>query len=468
MLFVSATLSSDVEAQLRHGDEVVTVTGARRVRLRTAPAFEKDGADTFIRWVAKGSQFKRLAKEGSWWKVKLPDGGEAYISARYVREEVARDRLRVIPTRVNIRKNPSTAAEKIGTARRNDELLLVRERNNWFFAILPDGKRRGWIRSDMVDRKSIGPDKAPTPAAVAPPAASKPEPEPKATPPASQEDPYQKGVDLALEGKTEGAIAALKKAAEMRPNDGAVHFELAKVLQAAGEEEDVLRHFRAAMRGRPAKPEARFFVEAILEARADTTEAPPPVDVGSPEVSWMDALLEGSGYLLPGLAAGSLLFLIVLGLVYRRRRSNQEQSPVYRRRKPDAGFDSVLKYAVEKRPLLRAVEEAERKRAELDEALSQQFETFGKEAGAGPQLPEVASTEALLKRVEDLRQTIVGQEERAQVYSELVVLQNQKIQALDDEIDALKRLIKLDYSEAPKGGKPKPKQVDRDEASTSE
>ena len=116
----------------------------------------------------------------------------------------------------------------------------------------------------------------------------------------------------------------------------------------------------------------------------------------------------------------------------------------------------MLKYAVEKRPLLRAVEEAERKRAELDEALSQQFQAVGSDTESGPQLPEVASTEALLKRVEDLRSTIVSQEERAQVYAELVVLQNQKIQALDDEIEALKKLIQMDYKETADGGKPRP------------
>jgi tetratricopeptide (TPR) repeat protein len=435
--------------QLRHGDDVVVVEGASRVRVRSAPAFEQDGANTFIRWVTRGTPLKRISREGDWWQVLLPEGGEAYISARYARADVVRDTLIVIPTRVNVRLNPSTSADKIGTVSRNDALAMVRERNNWYLAILPDGDRRGWIRSDMVNRKPVGPagDAARKPDAEPDAAAASATPQQPPAAPAS--DPFQDGLDLASEGRIEEAVASLKKAAEARPNDGAVHFELAKLLQKSGAEDEALRHFRAALKGKPARPEARFFIDAILGARADTGETPTAAPAA--EAPWSDALLEGSGYLLPGIALGSVLFLVVLGVVYRRRRTGRSESRVYRRRRPDAGFDAVLKYAVEKRPLLRAVEEAERKRAELDEALSQQFQTVGKDAETGPQLPEVASAEALLKRVEDLRHTIISQEERAQIYAELVVLQNQKIEALDDEIEALKKLIQLDYAESAKG-----------------
>jgi tetratricopeptide (TPR) repeat protein len=454
-----AMTATGVAAQLRHGDEVVTVQGAKQVRARSAPAFRRDGEDTFIRWLPRGTQLKRVERQGEWWKVLLPGGGEAYVSAKYAREDVARDKLVVIPTRANVRRNPSTSSEKVGTVSRNDELALVRERNNWFLALLPGGERRGWIRSDMVDRKPVDPTTAraaPEPeAASTTEAVSKPK-VPVAPAPEPQADFYQDGLDLAAEGRVKEAIAALTKAVEASPNDGAVHFELAKLLQKNGDRGPALKHFRAAIKGKPSRPEARFFVDALLSARADTAEVPAQEAVPQAETPWLDAVLQGSGYVLPGAAIGSLLFLVMLGLLYRRRRAGRTGAPMYRRRKPDAGFDSVLKYAVEKRPLLRAVEEAERKRAELDEALSQQFQAVGSDTESGPQLPEVASTEALLKRVEDLRSTIVSQEERAQVYAELVVLQNQKIQALDDEIEALKKLIQMDYKETADGGKPRP------------
>ncbi len=42
---------------------------------------------------------------------------------------------------------------------------------------------------------------------------------------------------------------------------------------------------------------------------------------------------------------------------------------------------------------------------------------------------------------------MLNQEERARVYSDLVMLQNEKIDALDEEIEALKKLVRLDFRE---------------------
>ena len=149
---------------------------------------------------------------------------------------------------------------------------------------------------------------------------------------------------------------------------------------------------------------------------------------------------------MPALALGSAVFLTVLGGVFlRRRRNSNPEKPSYRRRKRDAGFESVLKYAVEKRPLLRAIEEAERKRSELDSALQERFDSF--QGAGGSLLPAGTSSEALLMKVEDLRAVILNQEERAQIYSDLIVLQNEKLEALDKEVAALKKLIQIDYRE---------------------
>ena len=116
----------------------------------------------------------------------------------------------------------------------------------------------------------------------------------------------------------------------------------------------------------------------------------------------------------------------------------------------------MLKYAVEKRPLLRAIEEAERKQAKMDEELRQRFDALEREGGEGPlKLPSGESAEALIKKVENLRQTILSQEERAHIYSDLVVLQNEKIEALDGEVEALKKLIQINYRGGRKDGRGK-------------
>ena len=203
-----------------------------------------------------------------------------------------------------------------------------------------------------------------------------------------------------------------------------------------------------------------MYIEAILRSEGDTVTAseagPDTAGVGEAG-TWLGSVLASATYLLPAIALGSLVFLIVLGVVYRRRKSSQVERPVYKRRKADAGFESVLKYAVEKRPLQRKIEEAEQKRAEMDEALQRRFDAFGEELEGGrPKLPTIESTETLMKRVDGLRQTILNQEERAQIYADMVVLQNEKIAALDEEIQALKKLIQLDYRDRRKETKPAP------------
>ncbi len=457
-LIAGLLLVGSAFAQLRHGDKVVTVVGAKQVRVRTAPEIRED---TFIKWVPRGTQMKLLGKQGNWYQVILSDGREAWVSSTYAEADVARDLLEVRPSRANVRKSATTSSAKIGAVAQGDMLRLVRERSNWYLAILPDG-RQGWIREDMVVRRPVDPSAepeapGPPPVARSEPAEVKPAPEEKPPPPEKPEprvDFYQRGLDYAAEGRIDEAIEALQKAVEARPEDGAVHFELAKLLKQKGDSRQALTHFRKALKGQPPRAEATFYIKAMLKAEADSSagEVDPEMAAAEADSVWMESLLEGATYLLPGLALGSLVFIVGLGLIYRRRRASRLDRPVYRRRKPDAGFDAVLKYAVEKRPLLRSIEEAERKQAEMDEALKQRFDAFAKEGpSGGPKLPGVASTEALLKRVEDLRQTILNQEERAQIYADLVVLQNEKIGALDEEIDALKKLIQLDYRDSRKG-----------------
>ena len=103
--------------------------------------------------------------------------------------------------------------------------------------------------------------------------------------------------------------------------------------------------------------------------------------------------------------------------------------------------------------MIREIEEAEKKLTEMDQALNKRFATFQEKDEEGRQrLPPGESPERLLKRIDSVRKTVLNQEERARVYADLVSLQNEKIAALDDEIEALKKLIQLDYQDPKSGG----------------
>ena len=438
---------SVAEGQLKHGDPAVTVVhpGNRKVNVRSEPRVSRE---TFVRQVAAGTQLKRIGKRSGWYRVLLPDGVEAWISGTYAQPGVARDILVVKPSHVNVRKSPSTSSDRVAAVTRGDRLPKVEKQNNWYRLILPNG-RRGWIRSDMVTLEPVFREREPK-AKPEPKAASKEKDPPP--PPAKKVDFFQLAMDLVEEKRLKEATDAFRAVLKTRPDDGEVHFELGKILDEMGDREGATVHFRAALRGEPPRPEARFYLDAILRSGEDTTEVDVDAGVEEAETDWYETLMSNAGYLFPASAIGTLSFIVALALVYRRRMAARQSQPTYRRRKPDAGFDSVLKYAVEKRPLLRSIEEAERKRSEMDVALQERFNSIGEAGTPGANLPTVESTEALIKRVEALRQTILNQEERAQVYADLVVLQNQKIQALDEEVAALKRLIMLDYRGKKKGG----------------
>jgi len=434
-------------AQLKHGDPAIRVVGTDAVNVRTEPQVRDD---TFVTRVARGTLLKRLDKRGDWYQVQLSDGRAVWLHGRYAEEQTARDLLEVVKAAVNVRRSSTTGSAKVGSVKRGDMLALLQERNGWYRVILPDNKR-GWLRSDMVVRRHLTPPEAPAKTEKAPEPvlaeAKPPPPEPKPV------DHYRQGKALLADRDVDGAIAAFLKATETQKDNGEAHFELAKLLKQRGQLDDALVHFRRAQRlGAP--DETKFFIEEILQARADSASAAAGLDVveDPAEIDRGESVLaDAMVYLLPALAVGSVVFMAVLGLVFwRRRRGFRPDKPVYRRRKPDAGFDSVLKYAVEKRPLLRAIEEAERRRSELDQALQQRFSAFEGAQISGSRLPGGASSEALLKKVEDLRQVIQNQEERAQIYSDLIVMQNQKLEALDEEIDALKKLIQIDYQEGAK------------------
>ena len=430
-------LMTPVLAQLKHGDAAIRVVGYDFVNMRSEPRVSDE---TLMTKMPRGTVMKKLEKRGEWYQVLLSDGRKAWMSGRYAEEIIARDLLEVAKAAVNVRGQANAAARRIATVKRGEMLQMLRERSGWYQIRLASGKQ-GWVRKDMVVKRPLS---LPAPKKVA-------KVEPKSPPPKKTEPPkinqYKEAKIMLAENRLDDAIKSFKAALKERPNDGLIHFDLAKVYKTTGNKEAALVHFRrAAAFGK--QTEATFYINELLAAPPDTTQG--EGDLGDDVVEGDAESWDIVGVLLPALTVGSGVFIVVLGFVFMRRRRNmQPEKPPYRRRKKDAGFESVLKYAVEKRPLLRAIEEAERKRDELDSALQERFNTFQGSEG-GERLPSGTSSDALLKKVDDLRQVILNQEERAQIYSDLIVLQNEKLDALDEEIAALKKMIQIDYRDEDK------------------
>ena len=463
--------SADVGAVLLHNEQAVIVSGTPggRVRAREMPREVGDGQyrmGGFIEWVSEGTLMKfhekrefKIGEGEIWVRLDLPGGKEAWISGRYLDQTIARDRLVVSSNRINVRNEPSAKSEKIATLKKGDALGRVRKQDNWYLGVLPDGNKRGWVHKDLVKLEALAPEEK---AAKAPEQETEPEPE-------KPEVDYRAVAQQALDaGKTADAIEAYKKALEEEPNNGILHFDLGKLLVKVGKPEQAIPQMRKAIDGRPARPEAEFTLKRLLKEReaaqsegdpsvASEVEADEFAEDEEPESTPIyEVLADNAVYILPTALVGAIAFVVVLVVLFRRRGVSTS-SPSFRRRKADGGFDDVLKYAVEKRPVIREIEEAEKKLTEMDEALNKRFASFQEKDESGrPRLPPGESAERLIKRVDSLRKTILNQEERARIYSDLVVLQNEKIGALDDEIDALKKLIQLDYRETKAGPSGKP------------
>jgi tetratricopeptide (TPR) repeat protein len=417
---------------VKHGDEIVEIIGADEVNVRA----ERGTEGELLTKVRRGDQLKRLGSEEGWYKVALPDGREGWVSSRYVRPDVAREVLIVTSAAIKLRRNPSVGASEVTRARQGDELRFLSERNNWYFVLTSDGQK-AWVHKDFVTFRSKGTGTGAGQGAQA----SEEEVTPKP-------DRYQEGMDLLKVGNEDRALETFQALLNDVPNHGGAHYEIGRILKSRGRTAEALDHFQKALTGDPKHPEAQFHIEEIRRSKGAAASAAGPESqkkgsIGLLEDETVQLLMWGGG-----LAA--LIFVMILFYVYRRRRRALVGGGVAAPHRRDRGFEATLREAVEKRPLLRVIEEAEKKQEETEEQIRQRLEAFGGvpvEAGASLGLPEAEPVQTLMKKVEEIQQVIVEQEERARMYTDLIRLQNDKIEALSDEIEALKRLIQLKSSQ---------------------
>jgi hypothetical protein len=113
----------------------------------------------------KGETLKRLDVQGPWIRVWIPrlrvsgwvpralalEAPENHDTSESIPAHLMSS-VTVIVRKANIRETPTTEADIILVAKRNQQFWLLKEKGDWYQIWLPDLKRKGWISGKIVAR----------------------------------------------------------------------------------------------------------------------------------------------------------------------------------------------------------------------------------------------------------------------------------------------------------------------------
>jgi len=153
-LFVSSGFGF---ADLRYGEKVVTVVTTQKVNLWASP---EKRPETIMAQVTGGTQLRLLETAADWFKVGLPNGEIAWLSAVYGREDVARDLVKVKVAVARIREQLGLDSAVVSKAEKGTFLHPLEVKDGWVKVRLPDDSG-GWIRGDLVEVQRVSRDDVP-------------------------------------------------------------------------------------------------------------------------------------------------------------------------------------------------------------------------------------------------------------------------------------------------------------------
>ena len=99
-----------------------------------------------------GDQVIVIEKNFSWYKIRLPECAESYVSAKYV-QLLGGDLGEIAGDRVNVRSQSNTDCSVIGQLVRGNKIIFLEERQR-FYKIYPPKSSFGWISSKFIAFKS--------------------------------------------------------------------------------------------------------------------------------------------------------------------------------------------------------------------------------------------------------------------------------------------------------------------------
>lgn len=387
----------------------------------------------------QGVEVEALSRKDEWFRIRLPEGGEGWIHSGLVQEVVV-----VTGDAVRLREAGSTNAPMIATASKGDELGKISERGNWYEVALPGGDR-GWIWKELVQPKAF----------ILPAPASAPIEDPivEPVPPlVVRGNPYADGLVRAAAGEYEEALALFNEVLAENPTHADALLRAAKAHEQLGDLDQALdRLYQAITVGEGRIDIYVTLAEVYRQAgvpdsaakylalfRGEKWEQPKVTELLESELEedipaetwWIYAL-------------GSLGMVVLLSgvVIARRTRGSDEGS------KEPTSKSIKGKFAKQMRQSGAAPAVGSGEDAELERQIQQKREDLQQSAAAflGPNAlseGEDAHMEQILGQVATLRKALETQDERADIYAEIVRLQNTKIEVMEQELAMLRRRSK--------------------------
>ena len=126
----------------------ITAQNYLNIRAGQSINFEKVGR------LLSGEKVVVVAKDYDWYKIKLPENADSYISAKYVKvlgEGIAE----VFGDRVNIRAQPRIGAAILGQAEREALIRVLEQPDMQWVKIEPIDESYGWVSTEYIKRTDL-------------------------------------------------------------------------------------------------------------------------------------------------------------------------------------------------------------------------------------------------------------------------------------------------------------------------
>jgi uncharacterized protein YgiM (DUF1202 family) len=375
--------TSHASGQLLTSDQVVTLVNSFKVRVRATPQILPDN---ILASLFKGTQLPMTGSENGWYRVTLPDGQTGWVHGDYGKVEQARDQLEVVYEVVRVRAQPTTESDSQARAVMGQRFHLLEKVNDWYRVQIPN-ETEGWVREDMVILRPVF--------------SNSPE-EHRPTLPAPD-----KGTLSTQQIKAQKETEASENSQEIMTPE----------TNLSREEKDAID------------------LEADTSLQSEVS-VPPPLPSSSTHAPEHPGVLTevGVDWLTIAVVAAFLTLLaLAIFAILRQRRMTSISQVVKRGRS---------KTTEPERTLVREMNEAQNKLDSLERKIHERFTDFRAVTGDSTALSSKTS-EDLLTSLDDLRTVIQDQQKRMDLYSELVSLQNDQIEALKQENSSIKMLLEL-------------------------